>query len=246
MSQVLVHGVVAAADQRALSEPGLRWIALGELAALVATVDPAGLRAARTLRLHWQVLEEVASTATVLPVRFGTVMADDEAVVRELLEPRQEELAAMLAELAGKVQLTVKGEFDQERLMRDVVQASPAIARLRDRVRGVPEAAAYYDRIKLGQLISDDVEQARQHCSARVIERLEPLAVAVSQERVSSINAAVNAAFLVVQDKQDDFKSAVAEVEREFAGALTLRCIGPLPPYSFADMSPATRTGTWV
>jgi len=246
MSKVLVHGVVAAGDRRALSEPSLRWITHGELAALVATVDPSGLRAARTLRLHWQVLEEVASITTVLPVRFGTVMADDAAVVRDLLEARQGELAAVLAELAGKVQMTVKGEFDQERLMRDVVQASPSIARLRDRVRGVPEAAAYYDRIKLGQLIADDVERARDRCSARVIERLEPLAVAVSHERLSSINAAVNAAFLVVQAKEDDFKSAVAELAREFGGDLQLRCIGPLPPYSFSDMDPATRTGAWV
>jgi hypothetical protein len=110
----------------------------------------------------------------------------------------------------------------------------------------VPEAAAYYDRIKLGQLISEDVERARQRCGARVIERLEPLAVAVSQERLSSINAAVNAAFLVVQAKEDEFKSAVDELEHEFGGELQLRCIGPLPPYSFSDMEPATRTGTWV
>jgi hypothetical protein len=246
MTEVLVHGVVAAADQRALSEPGLRWIEHGDLAALVATVDASGLRAARTLRLHWQVLDEVASTATVLPVRFGTVMADDAAVVRDLLEPRQAELAAVLAELAGKVQMTVKGDFDEERLMRDVVQASPAIARLRDRVRGVPEAAAYYDRIKLGQLIADDVERTRQRCSTQVIERLGPLAAAVSPERVSSINAAVNAAFLVDEGKTDAFKSAVAELEHEFAGELHLRCIGPLPPYSFSDMNPATNTGTWA
>ena len=50
------------------------------------------MRAASTLRLHWRVLEEAAAPTTVLPVRFGTVMADDAAVVDDLLAPRHDEL----------------------------------------------------------------------------------------------------------------------------------------------------------
>jgi Gas vesicle synthesis protein GvpL/GvpF len=246
VTAVLVHGIAAAVDRSELSEPGARWVTHGELAALVATADPSGLRAASTLRLHWRVLEEAASAGTVAPVRFGTVMADDEAVVDELLAPRQEELVSLLAELSGKVQLTVKGDFDQERLMRGVVESSPTVARLRERVRGVPEAAAYYDRIRLGHMIADDVERARDRCTARVMERLEPLAVGARLERLSSMDAAVNAAFLVELVGQAGFRAAVNELDREFTGAVRLRCIGPLPPYSFADIISAPRSDTWA
>ena len=62
-------------------------------------------------------------SVAVLPVRFGTAMADDRAVVEELLAPAHDELVARLAELAGKVQITVKGNFDEERLLRGVVDA---------------------------------------------------------------------------------------------------------------------------
>jgi hypothetical protein len=246
VSEVLVHGVVAAADRIELSEPRMRWVTHGQLAALVASADRSGMRAASTLRLHWRVLEETARSVTVVPVRFGTVMADDRAVVDELLAPRHDELVSLLSQLFGKAQLTVKGDFDQERLLRGVVQSSPAIARLRDRVQRVPEAAAYYDRIRLGQMIADDVEGARQRCTARVMERLEPLAVAARVERLSSVEAAVNAAFLVEDAAQTGFRSAVDELERELAGAVHLRCIGPLPPYSFSDIAPAERSGAWV
>ena len=153
----------------------------------------------------------------MLPVRFGTAMADDRRVVEELLAPRHDELVADLAELAGKVQITVKGDFDEERLLRGVVDASPAIARLRERVAGVPEAAAYYDRIRLGQLIAEEVEHARQHDAARVVERLEPLAVATSIERVSSLDAAVNAAFLVEQERSRSSGARWRSSAREFA-----------------------------
>jgi hypothetical protein len=246
VSEVLVHGVAPAAERRELSEPGLRWVTHGELAALVGSAGGAELGAARTLRLHWRVLEELARSATVVPVRFGTAMADEQAVVDDLLAPRQDELRSLLAELAGKVQLTVKGDFDQEQLLRGVVASSPAVARLRERVRRVPEAAGYYDRIRLGQLVAEDVERERTRCTARMMERLEPLAVAAREEQVSSIDAAVNAAFLVERDGEATFRAAVKALEQELAGAVVLRCIGPLPAYSFSDLHSAPRSGTWA
>jgi Gas vesicle synthesis protein GvpL/GvpF len=246
MSEVLIHGIVAAADRPELAEPGVRWVTHGELAALVGTVDPSGTRAANAIRLHWRVLEAAASAGTVLPVRFGTVMASDAAVVDDLLAPRQAELASLLADLAGKVQMTVKGEFDQERLMRGVVEASPSIARLRERVRGISEAAGYYDRIRLGEMVAESVERARQAYVGRVSERLEPLTVAVKVEPVSSIDGAVNAAYMVEHVRQVEFRAAVNELDHEFDGAVRMRCIGPLPPYSFADADFAQRRPTWA
>jgi hypothetical protein len=246
VSAVLVHGVAAATDRLHMSTPGARCIEHGEFSAIVTEADPAGLRAASALRLHWQVLEEAAATATVIPVRFGTAMASDRAVVDELLAPRHDELVSLLAQLAGKLQITVKGEFDEERLMRGIVEGSPAVARLRERVDGVPAAAAYYDRIRLGQMIADQVEAARERCGDRVHERLAPMSVATSRERTSSPNAAVNAAFLLEADAEPEFRAAVGELQREFAGMVRLRCVGPLPPYSFCDLDSAPRSSAWA
>ena len=130
MTPVLVHGVVAARDSAELAAPS-RFVNHGEVAAIVTDTEQSGVRAASALRLHWQVLETAARSATVLPVRFGTAMDDEQSVVRELLAPRHDELVSHLAELFGRVQITVKGDFDQGRLMRSVVDGSPAIARLR-------------------------------------------------------------------------------------------------------------------
>ena len=245
MTSVLVHGVVAARDELELAAPS-RWVRHGDVAAIVTDTDESGLRAASALRLHWQVLETTAGSVAVLPVRFGTAMADDRAVVEELLAPRHDELVSHLAELSGRVQITVKGNFDEERLLRGVVDASPAIARLRERVAGIPEAAAYYDRIRLGKLIAEEVEHARQHYAARVVERLEPLAAATSIARVSAADAAVNAAFLIQQDSEPEFRAAVDELAHEFRGAVDLRCLGPLPPYSFADIGSPPRSAAWA
>jgi hypothetical protein len=233
MSDVHVFGVVPASANPEIAEEGVRLIAHRDIAALVADADGPELRAVRVLRAHWRVLEQAGSSTTVLPVRFGTVMAGDRAVVEEFLEPFHDELAATLADVAGKVQLTVKGAYDEDALMAGVVAESPAIARLREEVRGLPEAAAYYKRIELGQLVAAEVERARERDAQLVLERLEPLAIAARLEPQSKVESAVNAAFLVDERRIEEFSRAVSALGRELEGRVTLRYVGPLPPYSF-------------
>jgi hypothetical protein len=243
MTEVHVFGVVEAVVG-APSEA--RTIAHGDVAAVVSDSHSGEISAAALLRMHARLLEEIAGAATVLPVRFGTVMADDRAVVDEFLAPSHDALAAQLAAMSGKVQLTVKGFYDEEVLLRGVVEASPAIARLRERVHAVSEAAGYYDRIRLGELVSAEVERARARDTAFVLERLEPLAADASQEPPSTQDSAVNAAFLVERPRIDEFSQAVVKLGEELGSRMRLRYVGPLPPYSFARDDASRGAGAWA
>ena len=71
-------------------------------------------------------------------MRFGTVSDTEEDVVAELLERRQVELARLLRELDGQVELNVRATYDEERLLAEIVQANPRIARLRAATRELP------------------------------------------------------------------------------------------------------------
>ena len=250
---VYVYGVVAASESVEVTPPGngqeqapVRKVEHEDLAALVTDVPRGPLVAASKLRAHWRVLEEAASRATVLPVRFGTVLDSDRAVREDFLAPQRERLAALLEALAGKVQLSVKGFYDEERLLREVVEASPAVARLRARVAGLPEAAGYYDRIRLGELVAAEVERRRQRDASLVLERLSPLAVAAHGEQPTTQDGVVNAAFLVERSRIDDFSRVVGRLTEEVSDRIRIRYVGPLPPYSFADDELAARSGTWA
>ena len=251
MTTVYLYGVAPAAEKVEVEAPGVesskqgvRRIVHGELAALVSDVESGPLVAAKGLRAHWRVLEEAVAGATVLPVRFGTVMESEGAVVEQFLAPRHDHLVALLAELSGKVQLSVKAFYDEERLMRGVVDESPTVAQLRERVRQRPKAATYYDRIQLGELVAGEVEQARERDSSLVIGRLEPLAVATRREPPGTPDAAVNAAFLVERSRVEEFSEAVGRLSDEVKGRMRLRYIGPLPPYSFTEEQEAV--GAWA
>jgi hypothetical protein len=231
-AEVHVFGVLAAGD--AVKTPaGTRLIAQGEVAALVSDTEGEGLSAARALREHWRILQDVAAQTTVLPIRFGTAMASDEAVVGDFLGPGHDALRTGIDALAGKVQLTVKGTYEQEALLRGVIARSPTIARLQAQVEALPEAASYAKRIQLGELVSLEVDRQREADAAFVVERLQPLAVATRQEAASGLDQAVNAAFLVTRDGVETFESAVAALGKELEARIGLRLIGPLPAYSF-------------
>jgi hypothetical protein len=239
---VYVYGIAPASEPTDVKAPGVgapqagvRRIVHRDVAALVSDIEAGPLAAARELRAHWRVLEEATARATVLPVRFGTVMESDEAVVEQFLAPRHDHLAGQLAQLAGKVQLTVKATYEEERLMRGVVEGSPGVAKLRERIRDLPEEATYYDRIKLGELVAGEIEQVRERDTALVFGRLEPLAVAARREPPSGPEGAVSAAFLVERSRVDEFSQAVAGLEGEVKERMRLRYVGPMPPYSFTE-----------
>lgn len=244
MSDVHVYGVVPANGK--VSEEGVRLIAHRDIAALVSDIDHDDLRAVQVLRKHWRVLEAVSTSTTVLPVRFGTVMAGERSVVDDFLAPSHDELAGALAELTGKVQLTVKGVYHEDSLMTGIVQRSPAIARLREQVRQMPEAAAYYKRIELGQRVAAEVERERERDAHEIFERLRPLALDARLEPPSTPDGAVNASFLVAQDRVGEFSEAVSTLGHELAGRIELRYVGPLPPYSFTGETATPEASAWA
>jgi Gas vesicle synthesis protein GvpL/GvpF len=248
-----VYGVVLASDRTAIRSEGVgrdkkqvRRISHEGIAALVSDLPTGALSAARDLRAHWSVLEEAAARTTVLPVRFGTVMESEEAVVADFLAPNADRLGAVLADLDGSVQLSVKGYYDEERLLHDVVSETPAIARMRERVQALPEAASYYDRIQLGELVAAGVDQHRDRDAESVLVRLEPLAEAAKVEPPGTKDAAFNTAFLVRRDRVDAFSDAVQELAGELGDRIRIRYVGPLPPYSFADEEATLASASWA
>jgi hypothetical protein len=248
---VYVYGVLRSADLDALSVTGVagspvRAVERDELAALVSDLEGGALAAAREVRAHWRVLEEASGSATVLPVRFGTVMESEDGVRDRLLAPNAERLTGLLGELAGRVQLSVKGDYDEQRLLRKVVRGAPAIGAMQRRLRTLPEEAGYYDRIRLGEAVAAEVGRQREEDTGLALDRLAPLAVASRAEALGSPDAAFNLAFLVESNRVDDFSAGVRALAGEFGERLHIRYVGPLPPYSFAEMDLAAGSASWA
>lgn len=237
-----VYGVVPAAGAKPPPGPGIDDAPVGivshdGVAALTSDVPGGFLEAGREeLLAHSRVLEEAMQRSVVLPMRFGVVLPDDETVHERLLDPYGEELEAQLKAMEGKVEITLKGIYDEETILREAIAEDRDIAKLREAIHGKPEEATYYQRIELGELIAAALEEKRAAAAPQIIDRLVPFAADVRVGEPVHERMAVNASFLVARDRLEEFDRMVDRIGAEQAGRIQLKYTGPLPPHSFVEL----------
>jgi hypothetical protein len=219
----------------------VRGVSHGGLTAMVSSIDRTDLRAA-DLRAHWRVLEQAFEHATVLPVRFGTVMEDDGEVRDRLLESNLERLTELLGSMDGLVQVNVKGRYDEDAMLRGILRDAPALARLRDRAN---RSGAMADQVALGQRVEQAIDERRALDTATVRAALEDRAVSVREEQVRHPDA-FNLALLVARDGVDELGERVPAVQAELGDRVDLRYVGPAPPFSFADAALGAGERAWA
>jgi hypothetical protein len=242
---VYVYGVAGAAASippvDGVESAPVRTLGHADLTALVSPIGKTQLRAA-DVRAHWRVLEHAFEQGTVLPVRFGTVMESEDAVRSRLLEANEERLAELLEAMDGLIQLNVKGRYDEDALLRQILREEPALARLRERAT---RSRAMADQLALGQKVERAIAQRRARDGADVRRALEGLAAAARDEQVRHPDA-FNIAFLVARDNTDAFSEKVSDVRDVLGDRIEIRYVGPVPPFSFAETELGSGERAWA
>lgn len=119
---ICVYGILPADIEVAAGIPGvgehpglLRDVRFDGLAALVSEVDVSRrLGSPADLRTYREILDATATEVPILPLRFGTVLASEDAVAEELLAARHDEFTAALDQLEGRVEFQVKGRYVED------------------------------------------------------------------------------------------------------------------------------------
>ena len=209
-----------------------------EVAALVSDIGEDEVRLGREeVLVHSRVLERAFAKGTVLPMRFGIVMSGPEEIQSRLFDEHGAELRVQLTELDGKVEVRIRATYDEDALLREVVRDDPEITALRARMRGRPDDATYYERIRLGELVAAAVERRRERDAQAIVEALSAAALAVEPGRSEHERVAVQASFLVERSRLSEFDETVEEVAAGYAGWLRFKYTGPLPAHSFVELA---------
>src|SRR3954449_12222812 len=129
----------AAPEREGVVDSGVEVVEHGDLAALVSEVADAAIQSRRqNLTAHSQVLQHAMDAGTVLPMRFGVVMPEGDAVKRELLGEREAELHRKLSSFDGRVEMTVSALYREDVVLGEVIAENREIGRLRDSIKGKP------------------------------------------------------------------------------------------------------------
>ncbi|MDC0765525.1 GvpL/GvpF family gas vesicle protein [Streptomyces sp. HD] len=201
----------------------------GSLCAVVSEA-PDDLSVARQdLEAHHTVQERLWADGPTLPLSFGFV-AEDEDAVRAVLEEREQLFAQRLDELAGRAEFNVKGVLDEDTVLRAVLEQNARARELNELTR--EGGGTYEDRLALGELVAQEVQGRQDALGEEVLAALRPLAEA-EQVAPPSQQYFVSASFLVEEDRAEEFGQTGQELAERYGEGVELRLRGPLPPYSF-------------
>jgi hypothetical protein len=236
-----VYGVVGAGttlpdDLDGIDGQQVRLHAHGRVAVLTSPyeLERTSGRAA-DLMAYDAVLDAVARAGVaVAPVRFGSVVEDEEQLREDLLEPGEPVFAATLQRLKGRRQYLLQGVYTQELLLAAVVAADPEVAELRALTRELPEDAAYAERVRLGELVARAVEEQQAADAELVLTDVVPLVEDVAERPVPGLELAFDVALLVPDDQVEQLEERLERLAEELHPRLRLQLRGPTAPYDFA------------
>ena len=233
---VHVYGVIRSAERLPEHLAGrlgrsVRRIEDEAIAVLVSDVeDDARVRRADLLA-HAHALEAVVADTTVIPMRFGVLMPDDDTVRLEFLVERRARLLGLLQAFEGCYQVTVTATYDEEAALREVLQRDPALAAMRESVDPADTAA----QLRLGEAVGSALASLRESAADLVVDWFRPYALATSINEVRGAYDVASVALLVRREDRVRVDAAVGDLDRQVAGQMSLRYVGPQPPYAFLD-----------
>jgi hypothetical protein len=219
---LLLHGVVRAGHPSA----GPRVVVWEDLAMVVSEWRQPTQQDALA---HLELLSELVVGGAVVPLRFGTTAADEDAVRTEVLVATAPRLRAHLDRLDGLVEVHAYLRFDEETALRAVFAES--------QTNWSGGRADLNARLHLGEQIAQRIVAWRR---ARADELLAPLSAREQVSLPEGEHTEERRAFLVPYQEIDAVRAAITA-----AGA---ECVGPLPAYSFLTepaAAPAATTSRW-
>lgn len=239
-----VYGVVPArgVGRRALSgidAAEVQYVEYADVAAAVAEISlerPPGRRA--ELMAHSAVIEALSEQGPVVPVQFGSVMADVESVVGDLLTQDHDFYVDLLERLRGVHQFRLQGTYVQDQVLSEVVQQRPDIADLRRRTRDLPEGTMHPALVRLGELVSGAMEVRREEDTDMILEVVEPLVVAARSRRSGGVDALLDVALLVEDARAAEFEAELETLAEALHERVRLSLSGPMAPFDFVEGEP--------
>jgi hypothetical protein len=237
-----VYGVIEAANFEAprapsgLDDKALEQVRFAELAAVVSgLLDKRALGNRDDLLAYHRVLDYFADRGPIVPLRFGSLVSTDGAVVDHLLSPQAERFRRMLRYFDGRAQLNLRARYRGDVMLAEIVGQHPDIAWLRTEARSTPELASVRARRRLGARIAQVLDDKRDVDSGIIIDSLSPHAVAYTRRRTKGVDHLLDIAFLIDRSRRDYFHDASKELAKLMDERVMMRLAGPVAPYDFVS-----------
>jgi hypothetical protein len=237
-----LFAIVYAADARPCSCPGIdehevSTITEGRLAAVVSGVSGSKIRPERRhLAKHQDVLKQLLANTTPLPMSFG-ILADDPEAVHKILRRNQRLFLEQLRHVAGKVEMGLRVTWDVANIFEYFVNTKSQLRSARDRLLGGNRRSTQDDKIELGRMFDRLLSQERESHTEQVEHILSRACSEVKAGKCRSEREVMNLACLVGREALEGFGNAVFQAAQRFDNNFAFDYNGPWAPHNFVEVT---------
>lgn len=208
----IVHNCRAIAYQSSNQETATSWVT-----AHAAVVDTA-----------WKKL------GTVLPSKFNTIIKGDNRQVKNWLTSEYINLKQKIEAVKGRAEFGIQVLWDPEKIITELKNQDPVFKEIAIKSKESSSGVAYLQQQKLEMLSREALEQKADNYFKQIINSLKKYASDYQVEENKKNQdkpMLVNLSCLVEPGKVANLSQELEEVGK--SNKLTVRLVGPWPPYSF-------------
>lgn len=189
----------------------------------------------QALLQHQQKLETIMKTQFILPCKFGTLLKD-ETEVQEILSQNAPALKEWLNRMKDRCEMEVVATWNPQKILKEIAARDPEIARLKMGFAKFSLEEQEKNRLSIGIELSAKLKEEAGQYAKYILNRLLEINETYATHALMNDAMVFNTSFLLVRGDEDSFFKALEVLDKHFEGKLHFKCVGPLPPHSFATI----------
>lgn len=181
------------------------------------------------LLAHQETLENIMKQHDVLPCKFGMILKNKEEAM-ELLDQNQTYLETWFAAIKNCSEMDVLVTWNPRSILQALALEDPEIIAMQQQV---PSLSIQI----VGARLSEKLKEQAHRYTQDILGTLKKWGKAYVQHDVMNDEMVLNVSFLLARQNEDCFIRSLEEIDKNYEEKLHFKCIGPLPPYSFATLN---------
>jgi len=237
-----IYAVIADNRERSMGDIGIAGspvytITNGSVAFVVSDVSDKKMRPERRhIAAHQEVLKCLLEDTTPLPMGFG-IIADDTDAVKRILALNQDSFLGQLNSLKDTVEFGLRVSWDVPNIFDYFIRTHADLRMLRDDLFTNTNDPSLDDKIELGRVFERTMMRDREELTAQVEEALQRWCHRIKRNKCRNEREVMHLACLVAKKKQSDFEAGVFDSAQLFDNNYTFDYNGPWAPHNFVEIS---------
>lgn len=178
-----------------------------------------------------------------IPMRFGTIFTDKASLIKALKKDYSK-IKEALKRIRGRQEWSVKAYLKDKKVFEQMIKnKNQAIKEKEKEIASMPEGLAYFMEEELKKALSKEIEKELNNITEFFFESLKKQAASSVRNKIlekeltgKSEPMVLNAAYLVPEEKIDDFKKELENLNQQIkTKGFYLEYSGPWPAYNFTS-----------